>query len=108
MPTISFSIGGEEHDISNKSSKEVLDMVKTEYDNGDNQLTDIEVSEEQFNRWLTNCKKNKSHTSWIYLDWPTERRKVYLIEGDVLYCNALDKSLPNAWHSIIKRLNPPL
>ena len=31
MPTISFSIGGEEHDISNKSSKEVLDMVKTEY-----------------------------------------------------------------------------
>jgi alpha-glucosidase (family GH31 glycosyl hydrolase) len=80
--------------------------MDTDWDTGDNQLTDIEVSEEQFNRWLTNCKKNKSHTSWIYLDmdWK-KRRKVYLIEGDVLYCNALDKSLPNAWHSIMKREN---
>jgi len=31
MPTILFSIGGEETDISGKSSKEVLDLVKKEY-----------------------------------------------------------------------------
>ena len=31
MATLSFSIGGPEIDISNKSSKQVLDMVKKEY-----------------------------------------------------------------------------
>jgi len=31
MPTISFSIGGPQMDISGKSSKEVLDLVKKEY-----------------------------------------------------------------------------
>ena len=30
MPTISFSIGGEEHDISGKSGKEVVAMVVKE------------------------------------------------------------------------------
>ena len=31
MPTISYSIGGEKHDISGKSGKEVVKMVKAEY-----------------------------------------------------------------------------
>ena len=31
MPTICFSIGGEEHDITNKSSNEVMTMIKAEY-----------------------------------------------------------------------------
>ena len=31
MPTLTFSIGGEEHDITGKSSKEVVDMIKKEY-----------------------------------------------------------------------------
>ena len=31
MPTISYSIGGEQHDISGKSGKEVVKMVKEEY-----------------------------------------------------------------------------
>ena len=30
MPTISFSIGGEKHDISGKSGKEVVGMVVKE------------------------------------------------------------------------------
>jgi len=31
MPSLTFSIGGPEIDISNKSSKEVLDIIKKEY-----------------------------------------------------------------------------
>ena len=31
MPTISYSIGGEKHDISGKSGEEVVKMVKAEY-----------------------------------------------------------------------------
>ena len=31
MPTISYSIGGEEHDISGKSGEEVVKMVEAEY-----------------------------------------------------------------------------
>jgi hypothetical protein len=31
MSTISYSIGGEAHDISGKSGKEVVKMVKAEY-----------------------------------------------------------------------------
>ena len=31
MPTISYSIGGEQHDISGKSGKEVVKMVEEEY-----------------------------------------------------------------------------
>ena len=67
------------------------------YDTGDRQLVDLEVSREQYDRWINNCKKNKSKTSWIYING--KRRKVYF-NGESLHCNAV-ANLPHSWHSIV-------
>ena len=75
-----------------------MNLVQMGYDNGDNQLWDIVVSKEKYDSWINNCIKNKSGTSWIYLEG--ERRKVYFT-GDALYCNAVS-SEPNAWHFLEK------
>jgi len=53
----------------------------------DYELPSIIVSEEKYNRWINNCKKNKTSSSWIYLP---ERRKVYY-NGDCLIYNGLHK-----------------
>jgi hypothetical protein len=38
-------------------------------------MPEIQVSEEKYNRWINNCKKSKTNTSWIYLG--SNRKKVY-------------------------------
>ena len=39
----------------------------------------INVGEEKYNRLLNNCKKNKTHSSWIYLT--AVKSKVYYWTG---------------------------
>tara|TARA_R110002153_G_scaffold253154_1_gene411088 strand:+ start:47 stop:877 length:831 start_codon:yes stop_codon:yes gene_type:complete len=58
------------------------------FNNKDYQLEDIEVSKEQYNRWIKNCSKNITKSSIIYFD-KTIRKKVCLIDGK-LYCGAKD------------------
>jgi len=58
------------------------------FNNKDYQLENIEVSKEQYNRWIKNCSKNISKSSIIYFD-KTIRKKVCLIDGK-LYCGAKD------------------
>ena len=38
-------------------------------------MPELQVSEEKYNRWINNCKKSKTNTSWIYLG--SKRKKVY-------------------------------
>ena len=41
------------------------------------------VSQEKYDRWINNCKKSKTNTSWIYLG--KKRKKVYSMPiGDEL------------------------
>ncbi len=58
------------------------------FNNKSYQLENIEVSKEQYNRWIKNCSKNISKSSIIYFD-KTIRKKVCLIDGK-LYCGAKD------------------
>jgi len=58
------------------------------FNNKSYQLENIEVSKEQYNRWIKNCSKNISKSSIIYFD-KTIRKKICLIDGK-LYCGAKD------------------
>jgi len=70
MPTILFSIGGEETDISGKSSKEVLDLVKKEY------KKKVEEKEEEEEPKKNNCVSVKYE---VYSDFrcPYDLKKVF-------------------------------
>lgn len=70
----------------------------------DYEIADIEVDEEKYNRWVNNCKKNKTSSSWIYFNnLGGLRRKVwYSSAGDCLIYNGIHKG---QWGFITKDLN---
>lgn len=68
------------------------------FNNKTYQLENLEVSKEQYNRWIKNCSKNISKSSIIYFD-KTIRKKVCLIDGK-LYCGAKDSI--DYFHEIVE------
>lgn len=65
----------------NKTKYTSIDDV---YDTTDDQLCEINVDRQLYMRWLNNCLKNKSKTSWVYFYNKNNvcfRRKIKLIEN---------------------------
>ena len=49
----------------------------------DYELPDIDVSKEKYDRWKTNCLRNKTRSSWLYLideaSMLTEQQKINIM-----------------------------
>ena len=79
------------------------------------QLDDVEVKEQVYNRFVQNCLKSKTRTSWIYWldpdfgyynsdesDYRMRRKVYYDRENKLLIANARPN---NSWCYLIKTTN---